>query len=157
MKNFKILLTLLIFSSFSIITSCSKEDDLLAEELELLDQYLIDNNITTQPTSSGLYYIENSFGMGSGPTPGKTVVVHYTGYLIDGTKFDSSYDRGEPFTFTIGAGQVIKGWDEGIAYMREGGDATLIIPSDLGYGSNGACSIPGYSTLVFDVRLITVY
>ena len=69
----------------------------------------------------------------------------------------SSYDRGEPFVFDIGQGQVIKGWDEGISYMHEGGEATLIIPSSLGYGSSGAGSIPPYSTLIFEVKLINIY
>ena len=156
MKNIKILYILILFSVIGIVSSCSKED-LLDDEMELLDQYLIDNSIDVEPTSSGLYYIENSYGMGARPTAGKTVVVHYIGYLIDGTKFDSSYDRGEPFSFTLGAGDVIQGWDEGIALMNEGGEATLIIPSNLGYGANGAGSIPGYSTLVFDVKLITAY
>ena len=157
MINIRTILILTTLAAFSIFTSCSNDDDLKAEEQQLLDQYLLDNNITVEPTSSGLYYIETSLGMGSNPNTGNTVRVHYSGYLTDGTKFDSSYDRGEAFEFILGAGQVISGWDEGIALMNEGGEATLIIPSALGYGSTGAGSIPPYSTLIFDVKLIASY
>jgi peptidylprolyl isomerase len=84
------------------------------------------------------------------------VKVHYTGKLLDGTKFDSSVDRGEPFGFTLGKGQVIKGWDEGIGLMNVGGKATLIIPSSIAYGDRDMGTIPPYSTLVFDVELLEV-
>ena len=157
MINIRTILILTTIAVLSIFSSCSNDDDLRAEEQQLLDQYLLDNNITVEPTASGLYYIDTSLGMGSSPNAGNTVKVHYSGYLIDGTKFDSSYDRGEPFEFILGAGQVISGWDEGIALMNEGGEATLIIPSDLGYGSTGAGSIPPYSTLIFNVKLIASY
>jgi len=89
------------------------------------------------------------------PQQGDSVFVHYTGRLVDSTIFDTS-TGGDPFSFTLGAGYVIPGWDEGIAYMKEGGKATLIIPSVLGYGSSGKNSIPPYSTLVFDVELVDV-
>ena len=82
--------------------------------------------------------------------------VHYTGTLLNGTKFDSSRDRKEPFEFTLGKGQVIKGWDEGIAKMKVGGKATLVIPSSLGYAERDMGTIPPYSTLVFDVELLDV-
>ena len=88
---------------------------------------------------------------------GDYVRVHYTGKLLDGTKFDSSYDRGEPFEFLLGAGRVIKGWDEGIALMKEGGKATLIIPSRMGYGSREIPNvIPANSILIFDVELVEI-
>ena len=125
------------------------------EETELLEQYLIDNNITTEPEESGLYYIETETGTGVQPQQGDTVYVHYTGRLVDSTIFDTSTGS-DPFSFTLGTGYVISGWDEGIAYMKEGGKATLIIPSVLGYGSSGKNSIPPYSTLVFDVELVDV-
>jgi peptidylprolyl isomerase len=108
-------------------------------------------------TDSGLQYVEVLEGTGALPTAGQTVVVHYTGTLEDGTKFDSSRDRGQPFKFPLGAGRVIKGWDEGIATMKIGGQRTLIIPSELGYGSRGAGGvIPPNATLIFDVELLGV-
>jgi peptidylprolyl isomerase len=108
-------------------------------------------------TPSGLQYVDEVVGNGAQPTKGQQVTVHYTGTLADGTKFDSSKDRNSPFTFQIGVGQVIKGWDEGVATMKVGGKRKLIIPSDLGYGSRGAGGkIPGGATLHFDVELLAV-
>jgi len=107
---------------------------------------------------SGLKYVDMTVGDGTLAESGKTVSVHYTGWLTDGTKFDSSVDRGQPFSFTLGAGQVIRGWDEGVAGMRVGGKRKLTIPSDLGYGSRGAGGvIPPNATLVFDVELLGVH
>ncbi|GAB1406043.1 MAG: FKBP-type peptidyl-prolyl cis-trans isomerase [Lentimicrobiaceae bacterium] len=121
------------------------------------DSYLQKHNITVKPTASGLYYIEKQAGTGKKAGSGKTVKVHYTGTLLNGQKFDSSYDRNEPIEFVLGQGQVIAGWDEGIAMMKEGGKATLIIPSKIAYGPQGRMpTIPPYSTLVFDVELIEV-
>ena len=110
-----------------------------------------------QRTSSGLAYVDITPGTGASPKAGDTVTVHYTGYLKSGKKFDSSVDRGQPFTFTIGVGQVIKGWDEGVMSMKVGGKRKLIIPPQLGYGSRGAGGvIPPDAELVFDVELLGV-
>lgn len=108
-------------------------------------------------TASGLQYEDIVEGTGATPTPGSQVTVHYTGTLTDGTKFDSSRDRGQPFVFPIGVGRVIKGWDEGVMTMKVGGRRTLTIPANLAYGSRGAGGvIPPNATLVFDVELLGV-
>lgn len=110
-----------------------------------------------QTTSSGLGYVITQEGSGTKATAGQTVSVHYAGYLTNGTKFDASYDRGQPIDFPLGAGRVIPGWDEGIALLSPGGKATLIIPHTLAYGPNGAGGvIPPYATLIFDVELVSV-
>ncbi|NOS85848.1 MAG: FKBP-type peptidyl-prolyl cis-trans isomerase [Ignavibacteria bacterium] len=112
---------------------------------------------TEQTTPSGLKYVDEVEGTGESPSTGQKVTVHYTGTLESGKKFDSSKDRDEPFSFTIGVGQVIKGWDEGVATMKVGGKRKLIIPSDLGYGPRGAGGvIPPNATLLFDVELISI-
>jgi FKBP-type peptidyl-prolyl cis-trans isomerase len=125
-------------------------------EGDQMKKYLADKNITAKPTASGLIYVEKVKGTGAKAVAGKKVKVHYTGTLLNGTKFDSSRDRNEPFEFALGQGQVIKGWDEGIAMMNVGGKATLVIPSNIAYGERDMGQIPPYSTLVFDVELIEV-
>jgi FKBP-type peptidyl-prolyl cis-trans isomerase len=108
-------------------------------------------------TPSGLEIEDTTPGSGDEAKAGQRVSVHYTGRLTDGKKFDSSHDRNEPFKFTLGAGQVIRGWDEGVAGMKVGGQRTLTIPPELGYGSRGAGNvIPPNATLVFDVELLAV-
>jgi peptidylprolyl isomerase len=108
-------------------------------------------------TDSGLEYVDSVVGAGDSPKKGQQVTVHYTGRLTNGQKFDSSVDRGQPFMFTIGIGQVIKGWDEGVMSMQVGGRRTLTIPPQLGYGARGAGSvIPPNATLVFDVELLGI-
>lgn len=106
---------------------------------------------------SGLKYVDHVIGTGPTPQAGQTIAVHYTGRLTDGTKFDSSIDRGQPFVFQVGVGKVIKGWDEGLLNMRVGGKRTLTIPPHLGYGQRGAGDvIPPNATLVFEVELLEI-
>jgi peptidylprolyl isomerase len=112
-------------------------------------------------TASGLQYEDTVVGGGASPQKGQQCVMHYTGWLwLDGTrgaKFDSSVDRGKPFSFPLGMGRVIKGWDEGVASMRTGGKRTLLIPPDLGYGARGAGGvIPPGATLLFEVELLEI-
>ena len=112
-------------------------------------------------TASGLTITDSVVGKGASPKPGQTCVMHYTGWLyengVKGKKFDSSVDRGQPFEFAIAQGQVIKGWDEGVATMKVGGKRTLIIPAAMGYGARGAGgAIPPNATLIFDVELLGV-
>ncbi|MBZ0202604.1 MAG: FKBP-type peptidyl-prolyl cis-trans isomerase [Ignavibacteria bacterium] len=135
-----ILSSVLLLLIISLIGGCSKE--MTSKE---------------QTTASGLKYVDEKVGEGASPVAGKTVTVHYTGTLENGTKFDSSRDRNQPFSFTIGVGQVIKGWDEGVMSMKVGGKRKLIIPPALGYGIKGAGSvIPPNATLLFDVELLDV-
>ncbi len=134
-------------------------DEAMAKEPGLIQQYVKANNITAKPNASGLIYVEKVKGKGEKAVAGKKVKVHYTGKLFNGKVFDSSLTRkpSTPYEFTLGQGQVIPGWDEGIAMMNVGGKATLIIPSKLGYGDRGQGSyIPPFSPLVFDVELVSV-
>ena len=108
-------------------------------------------------TSSGLQYIELKVGTGATAQAGQTVSVHYSGWLENGKKFDSSIDRGQTFSFPLGTGRVIKGWDEGVQGMKVGGKRKLIIPANLGYGARGAGgAIPPHATLIFEVELLGV-
>ncbi len=109
-----------------------------------------------QATSSGLQFQDIVVGDGAQPQSGQTVVVNYTGWLDNGTKFDSSLDRNQPFSFTLGQSQVIKGWDEGVATMKVGGKRRLIIPAALGYGAQANGKIPANSRLTFDIELLQV-
>ncbi len=108
------------------------------------------------PVSSGLLIEDTLVGTGEEALVGKKVTVHYTGTFADGTKFDSSLDRGTPFEFSLGAGEVIKGWDQGVAGMKVGGKRKLVIPPDLGYGDRAIGPIPANSTLYFEVELLGV-
>jgi FKBP-type peptidyl-prolyl cis-trans isomerase FkpA len=115
----------------------------------------MDEKVVT--TSSGLKYVDQVLGTGSEARTGQAVKVHYTGWLTDGTKFDSSVDRGQPFSFPLGAGKVIKGWDEGVAGMMVGGTRKLMIPPQLAYGARGAGGvIPPNAELIFEVQLLGI-
>ncbi len=126
-------------------------------------QFAAATQAATQPgaskevtTYTGLKYVDLKVGTGASPKKGSQVVVHYTGWLTDGTKFDSSRGRNQPFSFAIGQGNVIAGWDEGVMSMKIGGRRILTIPAHLGYGSAGTRGIPGGATLIFDVELLEV-
>ena len=119
-----------------------------------LNAYLEKNGVVAQPTSTGLYYVKTQDGAGEKPSKGSTVKAHYTGCLLDGTVFDTSIERGEPIEFVLGVGQVIPGWDEGIALMSKGEKAVLYIPYYLAYGDRDLGVIPPFSNLVFEVELI---
>lgn len=126
------------------------------EEKALLQEYLTNNNLVGNTTESGLIIVTVQEGKGATPAAGQTVKVNYTGYLLDGTKFDSSLDRNTPFEFPLGMSRVIRGWDEGVAAMKVGGKAKLLIPSSLAYGSRDMGVIPPNSPLVFDVELLEI-
>lgn len=119
-----------------------------------LKEYFEKNNIIAEPTATGLYYVKTKDGNGEKPTVKTMVKVHYTGRLLDGTVFDSSVDKSEPFQFMLGVGQVIPGWDEGIQLMSKGEKGTLYIPYYLAYGNHGSGIIPPFSNLIFDIELI---
>ena len=132
-------------------------EDLTVEEEATTDETAEETEETLVTTDSGLQYEDIVEGTGAMPQKGQRVTVHYTGTLEDGTKFDSSRDRNRPFSFTIGVGQVIKGWDEGVMSMRVGGQRKLVIPPELGYGTRGAGGvIPPNATLLFDVELLRI-
>jgi len=134
----------LLMVSAIILAACGGGDDLTQEN-------------ETVTTDSGLQYVDLVVGSGDSPQTGQSAVVHYTGWLEDGTKFDSSVDRGEPFSFAVGLGGVIAGWDEGVATMQVGGKRRLTIPPDLAYGARGAGSaIPPNATIIFEVELLEI-
>jgi len=159
----KILFFLTIIGSVMFMTvSCGNDgldlEKLRAEELEALDAFIEANDIEVEPTSSGLYYIEQVKGTGDTIKPGDRVKIFYTGMFIDSTLFDSTSEY-EPFEFVVGSSDVITGMSEGITYMTQGGKATLIIPSNLAYGAtnNTTLGIPRFSTLIFDIEVYKHY
>lgn len=126
-------------------------------ETNKINDYVKAKGITAQPSANGLYVVETKKGNGPVVVSGKKVLVHYSGFLLDGTKFDSSLDRGQPFEFVVGKGNVIKGWDEGIKLLKVGSKAKLIIPSKLAYGEAGSGDkIPPFSPLVFDIEVLGI-
>lgn len=145
----QILLTLMI--AF-VLTGCVDREQV---DRDAIEQYLEDNNLTAEVTDDGIYYIIDQPGFGAKPNLASEVTVHYEGFLLDGSKFDSSYDRGAPATFRLTG--VVRGWQLGIPLFREGGKGTLLIPSELGYGSDSPSDdIPRNSVLIFNINLIEV-
>lgn len=133
------------------------QQEQLGKDVRTIEDYLQENNIQAQRTESGIFYEVQERGNGPEVDAGNEVTVHYRGKLLDGTPFDASYDRNEPFTFTVGQGMVIRGWDEALQELRQGSKATLYIPSPLGYGARSAGQvIKPNSILVFDVEVLNV-
>jgi peptidylprolyl isomerase len=156
----KILICFLMLAA-TLIFACSQKEAVTPEKTKGGDG-VMEKGAAVQSgqmvkTSSGLQYVDLVAGSGASPAPGRKVTVHYTGWLTDGRKFDSSVDRNEPFVFKIGAGQVIAGWDEGVMTMKIGGKRKLVIPANLGYGAAGAGGvIPPGATLIFEVILLDI-
>ncbi|WP_051296165.1 FKBP-type peptidyl-prolyl cis-trans isomerase [Eisenibacter elegans] len=133
----------------------AKADAQKAIDDKLIMEYIEKNKLDAKKQASGLYYVQTKAGAGDKPQIGSEVTVHYTGMLLNGTKFDSSVDRKEPFKFPVGVGAVIPGWDEGISLMPKGEKATFLIPSHLAYGPNGAGgAIPANAVLIFEVEML---
>lgn len=133
------------------------QQEQLEADLLTIEEFLEQNNIDAQKAEAGLYYVEEQEGTGPEVKEGDEVTVHYRGKLLDGTPFDASYDRGEPFTFQVGEGMVIRGWDEALQELRQGSKATLYIPSPLAYGPRSAGPvIKPNSILIFDVEVLDV-
>jgi len=149
---------LLLLASGVVFWGCNKDDDPLTldEQYDAIEKYIDKNDLEgVQVTESGLRYLITEEGTGSYPRPNQVVTVHYEGTLLSGKKFDSSYDRGEPIEFTLGVGNVIKGWDEGIKLLPIGSKALFLIPSNLGYGSRGSGETIGPNqVLIFRVDLL---
>jgi peptidylprolyl isomerase len=155
----KILTSSLLAASTLVLAGCEKSENKMDTNKHV--EQTEDARMTRQKIDSGLEYEVLQEGTGKSPQKGDRISVHYTGWLDEngekGKKFDSSVDRGQPFVFTVGVGQVIRGWDEGLLLMKEGEKRRLIIPADLAYGSRSVGAIiPANATLIFDVELIEV-
>lgn len=134
-----------------------KDIEMRREEFRKLEKYLSDNNMEgVMPTKNGAYLSVTKAGSGDYPQTGDTVYVEYTGTLIDGTVFDKSVDADPPFSFVLGNGMVIEGWEECMPLMNAGSEAKMVLPSDLAYGSENIGMLPGYSSLIFDVKIIKI-
>jgi FKBP-type peptidyl-prolyl cis-trans isomerase len=143
--------TIMSFEQYQSVVNNNRK----ADELKTIAAYLQQNNIVVSPFPSGLYYVETKAGKGNTPKTGQYCTVNYTGKLLDGTVFDSSVGK-TPFNFQLGMGQVIQGWEEGVALMKKNGKAMLVIPSYLAYGEQSMGNIPPHSPLVFEVELLDI-
>ena len=152
MKSTLLALVSLLFVSCLSDNETSKPVDYTVQNEKEIVDYIAKNKLTATKTDSGLYYVVNEAGTGVQPTASSNVTVAYKGYFTNGNVFDESKAEGISF----GLNQVIKGWTEGIPFFKEGGNGVLLIPSQLGYGSNGSGPIPGGSVLIFNVKLIKV-
>jgi len=161
MQRVKRVLVCILLFAVTMIIACSKRETTSSEINKGGDTVMSKTDAAQSEkmikTPSGLQYEDMVAGSGASPVSGKKVTVHYTGWLTDGKKFDSSLDRNEPFIFQIGKGEVIAGWDEGVMTMKIGGKRKLVIPANLGYGAAGAGGvIPPNATLVFEVILLDI-
>ena len=159
MNTQKFVLLPVIFAVLAFASGCGNSEKTGTSNPSSAASASSPTKVSGQPTTtaSGLQYWDIVVGTGATAVSGKPVSVHYTGWLTSGQKFDSSVDRGQPFVFPLGEGQVIKGWDEGVAGMKAGGKRQLRIPPSLGYGAEGAGGvIPPNATLIFDVELLDV-
>lgn len=157
MRNVEKIIVLLLLIVAIVIPACSQKEAKTAAEKTTATEPQAATQAGAVKNPSGLSYTDLVPGKGAAPVSGKTVTVHYTGWLEDGKKFDSSLDRGQPFVFRIGAGEVIPGWDEGVMSMKVGGKRKLFIPAQLGYGAAGAGGvIPPNANLIFEVELLAV-
>ena len=154
MRSVEKIIVFLLLVAAIVIPACTQKEDKLPAEKKV-ESAAAGQSVTTP---SGLVYQDIVVGTGVAPLPGKPVKVHYTGWLQNGTKFESSLDQGTPIEFSLGAGQVIPGWDEGIVTMKVGGKRKLTIPPQLAYGPSGTGGgkIPPNATLIFDVELVDV-
>jgi len=158
--NMRILGIITLLATLLLMLSCGGDEymfdwqEQLAKDLEAIDKYLEENNISARKSSSGLRYVIHDYGTGAAPTQYQAVIVHYEGRLIDGTVFDSSYERGEPSEFIVG--QLIQGFKEGLSYIGEGGSISLYMPSRIAYGTRSTDDIPENSILFFDVELLNI-
>lgn len=160
MKNIYIILAVIIIVVVIIFAAKSKNNINKKTNIPQNEEISIDSSLDAEQTSQEVQELkieDIKVGEGKEAVNNKTIKVHYTGTLANGSKFDSSLDRNKPFEFILGAGQVIKGWDQGLLGMKVGGKRKLTIPADLGYGSRAVGSIPANSTLIFEIELLEVY
>lgn len=167
MRKFSFLAIVAFLFASVVATSCHKDDtseqldqylkqleEMRDNEMKLLDEYVKKENITVDPSETGLYKVLLQEGTGDIPTAGKVVSVHYIGSLLNGTEFDNSYKRNNPIVFELGRKSMIPGFEEGVATMKKGEKSRLIFPSSLGYGIYGKGNIPPFASLIFDVELV---